>query len=32
MRDHIRNSQPSVQARAAYIREQYQPDEYPFIV
>ncbi len=32
MRDHIRNSQPSVQARAAYIRERYQPDEYPFIV
>ncbi len=32
MRDHIRNSQPNVQARAAYIREQYQPDEYRFII
>ncbi len=32
MRDHIRNSQPNVQARAAYIREQYQPDEYAFII
>jgi len=31
MRDHIRNSQPNVQARAAYIREHYQPDEYSFI-
>ncbi|MGY5778236.1 GntR family transcriptional regulator [Rhizobium sp. LEGMi135b] len=31
MRDHISNSQPSVQARAAYIREHYQPDEYSFI-
>lgn len=31
MRDHIRNSQPNVQARASYIRERYQPDEYSFI-
>lgn len=31
MRDHIRNSQPNVQARAAYIRENYKPDEYSFI-
>lgn len=31
MRDHISNSQPSVQARAAFIREHYQPDEYSFI-
>ncbi|MBB3285797.1 MULTISPECIES: GntR family transcriptional regulator [Rhizobium] len=31
MRDHISNSQPNVQARAAYIREHYQPDEYSFI-
>ncbi|KAA1184440.1 GntR family transcriptional regulator [Rhizobium tropici] len=31
MRDHISNSQPSVQTRAAYIREHYQPDEYSFI-
>ncbi|TXH83535.1 MAG: GntR family transcriptional regulator [Rhizobium sp.] len=32
MRDHIRNSQPNVQARAAYIRDHYQPDEYSFIL
>jgi len=32
MRDHISNSQPNVQARAAYIREHYQPDEYSFIL
>ncbi|NLS20211.1 GntR family transcriptional regulator [Rhizobium sp. P40RR-XXII] len=31
MRDHISNSQPNVQARAAYIREHYEPDEYSFI-
>jgi DNA-binding GntR family transcriptional regulator len=31
MRDHISNSQPNVQARATYIREHYQPDEYSFI-
>ncbi|OJY63937.1 MULTISPECIES: GntR family transcriptional regulator [unclassified Rhizobium] len=31
MRDHIRNSQPNVQARAAYMRDHYQPDEYSFI-
>lgn len=31
MRDHIHNSQPNVQARAAYIREHYRPDEYSFI-
>lgn len=32
MRDHIHNSQPNVQARAAYIREHYRPDEYSFIL
>ena len=31
MRDHVRGSQPNVQARAAYIREHYQPDDYRFI-
>lgn len=31
MRDHIRGSQPNVQARAAYIRAHYQPDDYSFI-
>ncbi|MFS8047460.1 GntR family transcriptional regulator [Rhizobium sp. BR 314] len=31
MRDHITNSQPNVQTRAAYIREHYRPDEYSFI-
>lgn len=31
MRDHIRGSQPNVQARAAYIREHFLPDEYSFI-
>ncbi|WP_244655319.1 GntR family transcriptional regulator [Rhizobium lusitanum] len=31
MRNHIRNSEPNVQARATYIREHYQPDDYSFI-